>query len=313
MKRRHSRLLDASGVLDSDLRAAYEYCRLLHAHYGKTYYLSTLLLPPAKRPYVHSLYGFARYADEMVDNADPRTRERDMNAWSTIILRDLKKGTSREPVCQALLHTMHTWNIPVEYVEAFLDSMHMDLTVTEYQTYRDLQTYMYGSAAVIGLQMLPILEPLESRAGAHAKALGEAFQLTNFVRDVAEDLARGRVYLPMEDLNRFGVTRERLAAGGVDEPLRALLRFEINRIRELYHFAETGIDMLAESSRSCMRVALTLYRGIIEEIEKADYRILDSRIRVGLARRSRIAAKGYFRARQHFSTCANSTGPAARP
>ncbi|NKY24968.1 phytoene/squalene synthase family protein [Nocardia gamkensis] len=301
IKRRHAHLLDASGINEPHLRSAYETCRQLHARFGKTYYLSTLLLPPAKRPYVHSLYGFARYADEIVDNGDPRTRERDMLAWSDIVLRDLREGTSRDPICQALLHTMHTWDIPVDHIEAFLASMLMDLTVTEYSTYADLRKYMYGSAAVIGLQMVPILEPLERHAHEHAVALGEAFQLTNFVRDVAEDLARGRVYLPLEDLDRFGVTRERLAAGGIDESLRELLRFEIDRIRKLYDDAEKGIDSLAESSRDCIRVALKLYRGIIEEVEKADYRVLDGRVRVGLGRRIRVAGGGYFRARKHFT------------
>ena len=310
MKRRHARLLDMSGIVEPELRLAYETCRQLHARFGKTYYLSTLLLPPAKRPYVHSLYGFARYADEIVDNGDPATRARDMNAWCDIVLRDLRDGTSRDPVCQAVLHTMATWEIPVRHFEAFLESMLMDLTVTEYPTYADLRKYMYGSAAVIGLQMVPILEPVDRRADEHAVALGEAFQLSNFVRDVAEDLARGRVYLPMEDLDQFGVTRERLAAGGVDERLRALLRFEISRIRELNDFAERGIDMLAESSRDCIRTALVLYGGIVDEVEKADYRVLDRRVRVGLGHRCGVAGRGYLRARRHFAASTTRLRPA---
>jgi phytoene synthase len=301
MKRRHARLLDASGITDPDLRSAYEECRQLHARFGKTYYLSTLLLPPEKRPYVHSLYGFARYADEIVDNGDPATRERDMNRWSDAVRRDLRAGISHDPICRALLHTVYTWDIPICHVESFLDSMLMDLRITEYATYADLRKYMYGSAAVIGLQMVPILHPLDQRAHEHAAALGDAFQLTNFVRDVAEDLARGRVYLPAEDLDRFGVTRERLAAGGIDEPLRELFRFEIDRIRQLYDVAEKGIDMLAESSRDCIRVALTLYRGILDEVEKADYRVLDRRVHVGLGRRVAVAGRGYLRARRQFA------------
>jgi 15-cis-phytoene synthase len=290
--------LDAAGIHGPSLRAAYERCRQLHADFGRTYYMATLLLPPAKRPYVNSLYGFARYADEIVDNGNPSTRAAELTEWSARALTGLRNGGGTDPVCRALAHTMRVWEIPIEHIEAFLDSMLMDLTVTEYRTYEDLRKYMYGSAAVIGLQMLPVLEPLAPQAAERAAALGEAFQLTNFVRDIAEDLARGRVYLPMEDLERFGVTRESLGAGVVDRNFTALMRFEIDRIRRLYAFAEGGIAMLAPSSRDCVGTAFALYSGIIDEVEKADYRVLHRRVSVGFARRLRVAGPAYRRARK---------------
>lgn len=298
MKARHARWLDAAGIQDPDLRDAFEQSRKLHAAFGRTYYLATLLLPPAKRPFVNSLYGFARYADEIVDRGDPFTKADTLTRWTDRALADLRRGESSDPVCRALLHTMNVWAINLGYVEAFLDSMLMDLTVTEYATFEDLQAYMYGSAAVIGLEMTPILEPSDEGAFERAHALGEAFQLTNFIRDVAEDLRLGRIYLPIEDLDAFGVTREDLLGGFVTPRIRELIRYEIHRTREIYAFAETGIDLLAPSSRDCIRTALTLYAGILNEIERADYQVLDGRVSVGLHRRLRVAVPAFVHARR---------------
>ncbi|MDP9398550.1 MAG: phytoene/squalene synthase family protein [Actinomycetota bacterium] len=290
-----ARELDAAGIRDSRLRASYERCRRLNAEHGKTYYLATLLLPPHKRPYVHALYGFARYADEFVDDLDAPDPQR-LLSWGAAILADLDRGASDDAVAAALVDTARTWQLPRAHVEAFLRSMAMDITVTEYPTYADLAEYMYGSAAVIGLQMVPVLEPLHEEAYPRAQALGEAFQLTNFLRDVAEDLDRGRVYLPLEDLQKFDVTRADLERRVLTPAIRDLLRFEIERTRELYAYAAPGAEMLHPSSRDCIRVATTLYGGILDAIERADYQVFDRRVRVPLPRRLRVALPGLVRA-----------------
>jgi 15-cis-phytoene synthase len=294
-----ARALDAAGITDPALRAAFEECRKLHAAHGKTYYLATLLLPPAKRPYVWALYGFARYADEFVDSLespDPQS----LLDWGSAFLDGLAAEPAsrvRHPVSLAMTHTMRRWHIPRAHVEAFLDSMRMDITVTGYATYADLEKYMYGSASVIGLQMLPILEPVAPEAAPRARALGEAFQMSNFIRDVGEDLGRGRVYLPQEDLDLFGVTREILTRGVVTPSVRELLRFEIERTRNLYTFAEPGIDMLHPTSRDCVRTAFTLYRGILDAVEAAHYEVLTQRISVPLTRRLAVAVPAARHAR----------------
>jgi phytoene synthase len=196
-----------------------------------------------------------------------------------------------------MLHTMRRWQIPRAHVEAFLESMRMDIDVTGYASYADLERYMYGSASVIGLQMLPILEPVAPEAAPRARALGEAFQMSNFIRDVGEDLGRGRVYLPREDLELFGVTREILERGIVTPSVRELLRFEIERTRRLYAFAEPGIDMLHPTSRDCVRTAFTLYREILDAVEKAHYQVLTQRVSVPLTRRLAVAAPAARHAR----------------
>ena len=288
--------MTTAGITDPRLRADFEVCRKLHSQYGRTYYLASALLPPAKRPYVWALYGFARYADEFVDSLtspDPAA----LVVWGKTFLDGIARGESSDAVGRAMLHTMRRWNIPRAHVEAFLDSMQMDITVTGYPTYADLERYMYGSAAVIGLQMLPILEPVAPEAGARARALGEAFQMSNFIRDVGEDLRRGRVYLPQEDLDAFGVTREALDRGVVTAPVRELLRFEITRARALYAFAEPGIDMLHPTSRDCVRTAFTLYREILDAVEAAHYQVLTKRVAVPRSRRFAVALPAWRHAR----------------
>jgi phytoene synthase len=289
--------LDAAGITDPALRAAYETCRKLNAEHGKTYYLASRLLPPAKRPHVWALYGFARYADEFVDSlSDPDPDA--LLRWGAGFLDALSGGPApTDPVGTAMIHTMRRWAIPRAHVEAFLESMQQDITVDSYATYADLERYMYGSASVIGLQMLPILEPLTPAAASRARALGEAFQLSNFIRDVGEDLKRGRVYLPQEDLDTFGVTREGLERGVVTPMIRELLAFEIERTRALYQFAEPGIDMLHATSRDCLRTAFVLYQEILDAVERAQYQVLTQRVGVPLQRRLAVAVPGARRAR----------------
>lgn len=293
------RELDAAGVFDPQLRASYEFCRRLNAQHGTTYFLATRLLPPENRPYVHALYGFARYADEIVDDLASTltaTQRADrLNEWAAAFLTDLERGRSEDPVCRAVVHTVRRWDLPTSYFRAFLASMAMDLTVTEYPTYDDLCHYMYGSAAVIGLEMLPILGGGEQSAAA-AQDLGMAFQLANFIRDVGEDLDRGRLYLPLQDLARFGLSRRDLERRTVDDRIRGLLALEIVRVRDLSRRAAEGIDSLPDSSRPAIEAAQTLYVGIVDEVEKADFQVFSHRASTSIPRRARVAGAAYVRA-----------------
>jgi phytoene synthase len=177
--------------------------------------------------------------------------------------------------------------------------MQMDLKVAEYQTFDDLMSYMYGSAAVIGLEMLPILGHPGVPAAVvepYAADLGIAFQLANFIRDVGEDLRRGRIYLPVADLDHFGVSSRQLENGVVDGGVRRLLAYEIARARETFRSAEQGIRLLDPTSVDCIRTAWKLYAAILDEVERADYRVLDHRVRVGVTRRLAVAGPALARA-----------------
>ena len=291
--------LTAAGITDPDLRASYEECKRLNALHGKTYFLATLLLPKAKRPFVHALYGFARYADEIVDDLASELsieeKAQALSTWGNGVLSDLKKGTSQDHVGRALIDTVQRFDIPHEHFEAFLHSMTMDLTVQEYETYEDLLEYVYGSAAVIGLEMVPILGPLHNDAFEAAKKLGMAFQLANFIRDVDEDLDRSRVYLPIKELAQFGVTREMLEERALTPEIIEALKFQIARVRQLQSEAAPGIAMLEPTSRPCIEAASTLYCGIVDEVEKIGYDIFNHRAKTSKVRRIRVAGSAFIK------------------
>jgi phytoene synthase len=297
-------------TVDIDLPAAYERCRELHKRHGRTYYLATRLLPAWKRRHVHALYGFTRYADEIVDGTEalpPAERAARLADWADRFRAGLSGGSSgsprrpkvqapvatqHDPLLPAVLHTIAVFDLEPADFDAFLKSMAMDLTVTAYRTYDDLLEYMEGSAAVIGTMMLPILGSSDPAAAREpARQLGLAFQLTNFIRDVAEDLDRGRVYLPEDDLAAFGVTRTDLERRVATPPIRALIRYEVGRAREHYRAAAPGIPMLSLGSQACMRTAFRLYGGILDEIIAADYDVFARRATVPKRTRAAVAVR----------------------
>jgi phytoene synthase len=292
--------LSAAGITDPELRASYAECKRLNSLHGKTYYLATLLLPASKRPFVHALYGFARYADEIVDDlASTLTAQEKaevLRNWSSEVLLGLKTGESSDLVGRALIDTVQRFAIPHQHFVDFLHSMEMDLTVTEYQTFDDLYEYVYGSAAVIGLQMVPILGGDTVNSLEAAKNLGVAFQLANFIRDVGEDLDRGRVYLPLQELAEHGVTRQMLEARKLTPEIVSALKFQIARVRQLQKAAEPGIALLDKTSQPCIRAASELYCGIVDEVEKISYDIFNKRAKTSTARRARVALAAYISA-----------------
>lgn len=292
--------LNAAGITDPQLRASYSECKRLNSLHGKTYYLATLLLPASKRPFVHALYGFARYADEIVDDLastlTPQEKAEVLRTWSSEVLRGLETGNSSDLVGRALIDTVQRFDIPHQHFVDFLHSMEMDLTVTEYQTFDDLYEYVYGSAAVIGLQMVPILGGDTVNSLEAAKNLGVAFQLANFIRDVGEDLDRGRVYLPLQELAEHGVTRQMLEARKLTPEIVSALKFQIARVRQLQKAAEPGIALLDKTSQPCIRAASELYCGIVDEVEKIGYDIFNKRATTSTARRASVALAAYISA-----------------
>jgi phytoene synthase len=262
------------------LELSYARCKQLNRRYGTTYYWSTHLLPVVKRHHVHALYGFCRYADDIVDDLGPvpvAEREAALTAFGDRFFVDLERGASDDAVLKAVVHTVRAFDIDPDCFRRFLRSMAMDFTVETYETFDDVLDYMDGSAAVIGEMMVPILEPLQPEAFEHARELGNAFQLSNFWRDVNEDLDRGRVYIPQEDLRKFGADPWLRT---VTPEWRELMAFEIARTREIYASADLGIAMLPPASARCIRGARALYSGILTEIEKAGYDVFSTRVRV---------------------------------
>ncbi len=289
--------LPAGGEVD--LAASYELCRRLNAAHGRTYYFATRFLPADRRHHVHALYGFARYADDLVDHfeldwSDARRRAA-LERWSEGFLASLERGDSDDPILKAVVATVDELDIRHDDLRAFLRSMAMDLTVTRYPTYPDLYGYVYGSAAVIGAMMLPVLGARHPDARPRAMDLGIAFQLTNFLRDIAEDWDRGRIYLPLEDLERFGVTEADFARREVTPQVRRLLAFEAARTRALYRRAEVGWGMLEPRSQACIRIAHRLYGEILDRIEAQDWQVFAHRASVPVHRKVAVAARELVR------------------
>ena len=292
--------LTAAGIIDPELRASYAECKRLNSLHGKTYYLATLLLPKEKRPHVHALYGFARYADEIVDDLASTLTLPEKGAllkkWGDGVISDIESGKSNDHIGRALVDTVRRFDIPITYFEAFMHSMNMDLSVTHYQTYDDLMEYVYGSAAVIGLQMVPILGYSDPAAFAAAEKLGIAFQLANFIRDVSEDLDRGRIYLPLEELAAAGVTPELLAERQLTPEIKSALAFQIARVRRLQAEASAGISLLDPASQPCIIAASELYCGIVDEVEKINYEVFTQRATTSSWRRLKVAGPAFAKA-----------------
>ncbi|MFG3510077.1 phytoene/squalene synthase family protein [Streptomyces sp. NPDC047821] len=297
--------LDAAGIREPALRSAYIRCRQLNARHGRTYFLATRLLPVERRSAVHALYGFARWADDIVDDLGrdrtPDERDRLLRRLEADLAAGLRTGAGDEPVVRAVADTAARYGIDHALFADFMASMRADLTVTDYPTYADLREYMHGSAAVIGLQMLPVLGTVAPReeAAPHAAALGVAFQLTNFLRDVGEDLDRGRVYLPADLLAAHGVDRPLLErsrrTGRRDPRIRAAFVAAEAMTREVYRAAEPGIAMLDPRVRPCIRTAFTMYGGILDAIARQDYAVLHRRAVVSRGRRAATAVAGAVR------------------
>ncbi|MFJ9929610.1 MULTISPECIES: phytoene/squalene synthase family protein [Streptomyces] len=306
-----ARELDAAGITDPRLRAAYHRCRKLNARHGRTYFLATRLLPPARRPAVHALYGFARWADDIVDVPDGTPAGHDgtgtarraaaLDRLADDLARGLAGGDGADPVIVALADTSRRYAIDHRHFADFLTAMRSDLTVTEYAHYDELRAYMHGSAAVIGLQMLPVLGTVVPRAQAapYAAELGVAFQLTNFLRDVGEDLDRGRIYLPQDLLAAHRVDRALLRycrdSGRTDPRVTAAVREFAALTRAAYRRAAPGLPMLDPVARPCIRTAFVLYGGILDAVAADGWAVLHRRAAVPRRRRALVAADGLLR------------------
>lgn len=277
-------------------RADIEKCRRVHKKFGTTYYYATLRFPARIRRRVHAIYGFVRIADEWVDNPQGLTLEQqraNLEDWRSQLVRGMAGESPEHWAMRAFCDAVEECGIPLEEAHCFIDAMIQDIDQAEYETYEDLRGYMRGSACAIGVMMCYAMDaPTDEDTMLRAKALGEAMQLTNFLRDVGEDLRdRKRVYLPREDMLRFGVTRESLEQGVISPEFVALLKFEIERARSLYQFSDAGTYRLPRRMRKAVLVARILYSEILGRIESNKYDVFTKRARTSKRQKLFCAAK----------------------
>lgn len=278
-----------------DLEAAYESCRQETATWAKTFYLGTLLLPPEKRRAIWAIYVWCRRTDELMDSAEAQARpvselaER-LDRWEGNT-RALFEGKVTNDLDAVMVDTLERFPQSIQPYLDMIEGQRMDLTWTRYPTFEDLRLYCYRVAGTVGLMTEGVMGIDQAYTTAPwsdvpntsdaAVALGIANQLTNILRDVGEDRGRGRIYLPQEDLERFGYSEEDLMAGRLNDAWRALMAFQLERAREWFARSEAGIRWLSADARWPVWTSLRLYRGILDVIEQLDYDVFQNRAYVG--------------------------------
>jgi phytoene synthase len=253
---------------------AYAYCKSLTAKHSRSFYLASSFLPEEKRRAVRALYAFCRISDDLIDEATGNAHKA-LAAWRKRILS--AKPARDDLVALAWADTQARYHIPPRYAEQLIEGVERDLHQTRYQTFSDLATYAYGVASTVGLMSMHIIGFTGPEATPYAVKLGVALQITNILRDVGEDWQAGRIYLPAEELEAYGLSEADLATGQIDDRWRAFMNFQIARNRQLYREAWPGIAMLDPDGRFSITAAAQLYLAILEDIEANDYDVFNRR------------------------------------
>jgi phytoene synthase len=273
------------------LAGSYAYCQRLARREAANFYPAFRLLPRGQRLAMCALYAFLRIADDLGDGLGTAAEKRRLlDDWRRRLDHALA-GKYSHRLHAALHHTVGSYRIPRDYLGAVLDGVAMDLDSVAYATFDDLYQYCYRVASAVGLACIHIWGFEGSQAKAYAESAGIGFQLTNILRDLGEDAARGRVYLPAEDLQRFGYDAARLSRGERDDRFRALMHFQVERARGYYEAAEPLAKRLAPPGRAVFLMMSRTYRGLLEAIKRRNYDVFSSRVRLSRGRKLWLAAR----------------------
>jgi len=272
-------------------------------HHAKTFYFASHVLPKQKRSDAYAVYAFCRYVDDQIDLAPDETARhrayaqlKELLAAAYSTTDKLETFASNLPWLKAFHETIQRRAIPQNYFHDLLIGVEMDRGQVRLQTWEELDKYCYHVASIVGLIMVHVLTELSSELLKPARDLGTAMQLTNILRDIHEDWERDRIYLPFEELEKFGLNTDDIAHGRVTDAFRAMMRFQIGRARAYYSYADPGIAALPDDgSRFCARLMSTIYGAILDEIERADYQVYQGRVKVSFPRKLWLAAKSYGR------------------
>ena len=278
-----------------DLDAAFEACRRETAEWAKTFYLGTLLLPYEKRRAIWAIYVWCRRTDELMDSPEAQARPVEeladrLNRWE-LKTRDLFKGQVDDELDAVMVDTLERFPQSIQPYLDMIEGQRMDLTWTRYPRFDDLRLYCYRVAGTVGLMTQGVMGLDQAYSSAPwsdcpdtsdaAVALGIANQLTNILRDVGEDRGRGRIYLPLEDLEHFGYSEDDLMAGRINQAWKDLMAFQLSRARAWFDRSEAGVRWLSRDARWPVWTSLRLYRGILDVIERHDYDVFNKRAYVG--------------------------------
>ncbi|UCE06548.1 MAG: phytoene/squalene synthase family protein [bacterium] len=283
-----------------DYKVSFEHVKLLTAHWSKSFYFSARFLPKEKRWATYALYGFCRYADNLIDN--PRTRPKQQLLSEVACFRKELKlayrwGESEHPILKPFILVAKKYGIPIEYPLDLLKGVQMDIEATRYETFSDLYVFCYRVASVVGLMMTHIMGYKDDQAFEYAEKLGIAMQLTNILRDVQEDKEMGRIYLPLEELQKFGITEDDVINEKFDEKFRRLIKFQVDRAHDYYEESSNGIPMLNTDSQFAIYSASKIYHGILRKIEARAYNPFLGRVHVPLGKKFLILMSEVLRTR----------------
>jgi phytoene synthase len=277
--------------MTSSLTRSYEYCEDLARRQAGNFYPAFRVLPRGQRLSMCALYAFMRIADDLSDEAgEVEMKRRQLLEWRSGLHRALR-GDYGHPSHEALHDTVARHGIPPQYLADVLDGVEMDLEPRRFDTFADLRLYCYRVASAVGLACIHIWGFADDSAKHYAEQAGLAFQLTNILRDLGEDAGRGRIYLPTEDLTRFGYDDQRLLRGERDEPFRALMRFQVERARSFYDSSWPLVPLLPAPGRAVFLVMARTYRALLDVMEKRDFDVFSSRVRLSSWRKLLFALR----------------------
>lgn len=287
-------------TIPRELLPDFEIARRLHRKHGTSYYFASRLFPHETRLATYALYAFFRVPDEIVDAAAPQSIEdalqvqKQLDDWEKSWLKAYENGTSDDPILRVTTWVFHRYSIPFDYSEAFLQAMRSDLEKTRYANYAELENYMYGSAAVVGLMMSHVIGFSDEIALQHAAQLGYAMQLTNFLRDIDEDFVlRNRIYMPQDELAQFGLSDDDIARRNFSPRFKEFMHFQAARTRQLYQQSDKGIPMLSPAGRLPVRVAGALYGAILGKLEEQKWNPFAGRARTTFGEKLMLLQKSW--------------------
>jgi len=272
------------------------YCQQKTAQSGSSFYYSFLFLPPPRRRAITALYAFCREIDDVVDEVREPDVARVKLAWWRRETQEVFEGEPRHPVAQALVPVVRAYALPPEHLQTVIDGMAMDLDQARYLDFAALERYCHRVAGVVGLMSAEIFGYSDPVTRGFARDLGIAFQLTNIIRDVGEDAMRGRIYLPQDELARFGVGAAQILKREYVPSFSELMAFQVDRARTWYDRAFAQLPAADRKAQRAGLVMAAIYRALLKEIERDGYRVLDRRISLTPLRKFGIAWATAFRA-----------------
>lgn len=288
---------DRAFDMTDELKLAYDHCQRVAKDQAKNFYYAFKTLPPQKRRAIYAAYAFCRICDDIADEDHTLESKRAMLADTRLAFRDAQHNASADPVFLALQDAAKTFDIPQNYFEQIVEGVEMDLSWSRFRNFEELRTYCYKVASVVGLVCIQVFGYEDPNAKTYAIDLGLAMQLTNILRDVKEDADLGRIYIPLDEMERFGYSEQDLMAGVVNDQFRQLMAFQVDRARRYFASGKRLIPLVSSESQACPSVMHGVYSSVLDRIEASNFQVFDKRIGLSTGEKLFLVARLWASAR----------------